>query len=427
MVQNNYQKGKTFFGVIAVIAIIALLCLLFIYICKSTHATRKAKEIAESVAIRTELYCPDIPINYTKTKSKKYAQNGPHGTTIVLQSEQETPQPEQGKLYFSVVVDGPSKAICKKLIKTDIFKADLITIDGDINGKCPGVIRFYFTCPYNLDSEEMVDTIPPSYDEADPTPHFTFAHHKPNHHTQGKLKCKEPLPYEDKNGNCVECITSSQCHESQDCVENMCQDCPEHSNRTVRIGQRIGTRNCYCQEGYQVNIDLNGCTYENNDWDVRQNCVGNHCSVCPENANHKKGQRVGSTDCYCEDGYLPRQTGESQWQCAKVAILYPETTNQIIVHDEKYPVEQTRRAQRTVDTIKTQPQQQPTYQQNKRPMVTEPRPLRQQNYNSNYSSKFENFDTLFEPIFIQNPTLLPFPTDANWDIRAWESLEITIQ
>ena len=48
MVQN--QKGKTFFGVIAVIAIIALLCSLFVYICKSTHASGKAKEIAEAIA-----------------------------------------------------------------------------------------------------------------------------------------------------------------------------------------------------------------------------------------------------------------------------------------------------------------------------------------------------------------------------------------
>ena len=414
MVQN--QKGKTFFSVIAVIAIIALLCSLFVYICKSTHASGKAKEIAEAVATRTQLYCPQIKMKRISVQNKKYAQNGPFGTTITLQNEQETPQPEDGKFYFSVIVDAPSKSICKKLIKTDVFKADLTTVNEDLNGKCPGIIRFYFTCPYELNPDEIMDNVSDEHNNI--PPRFGFTNQKPHRHE--KLKCKEPLPYEDKNGNCVECITASQCHKSQDCIENICQDCPEHISRSVRIGHRIGTRNCYCQTGYQLNEDQNGCVLENSDWDITLNCVGNHCSVCPENANHNKGQRVGSTDCYCQDGYLPRQTGTSQWQCAKVAILYPEPNNQIIIHDEKYPVERTRPV--PPPKPKYAPKPQPV-----RPIVTEPKPLRKQPFNPVYPPMFEDFDTLFEPVLIQNLNLLPFPTDGNWDIQAWESVEITVQ
>lgn len=424
MVQNH-QKGRTIFGVIAVIAVIALLCLLFIYICKSTHASSKANEIAEAVAARGRLYCPQIQINRPQIKSKKYAQNGPYGTTITLQNEQETPQPENGKLYFSIVVDAPSKSICKKLIKTDLFKADLITIDDDAYGQCPGIIRFYFTCPYELAPEDMTDSIPPSYDEPYIRPHFGFSNHR-HHHQRERVKCKEPLPYEDKDGNCVECVTSSQCHETQECVENMCEDCPEYSTRTVRIGQRIGTRNCYCQEGYQLNTEQTKCVLDNNDWSIVQNCVGNNCSVCPEHATHAKGQRVGMTNCYCEDGYLPRQTGATQWQCAKVVILYPEPSNQIIVHDEKYPVPPAEPA----EIVKKQPvKSRPVAIEPKpvRPAVTQPRPIRRPPLNPNPQPTFKNFNAPMGPVFMQDPGFIPFAPDAGWDIRAWESVEITIQ
>ena len=423
---QNHQKGRTIFGVIAVIAVIALLCILFIYICRTSRASSKAKEIAEAIAVRSQLYCPKIH-NKFQSETKKYAQNGPFGTTINLQNEQETPQPTEGKLYFSVTVDTSSKSVCKKLIQTDVFQADLITVDENINGQCPGLIRFYFTCPYELDAYQDPETYQPvPFNGYHNRPHFTFSSPKNNFHD--KLKCKEPTPYEDKKGNCVECIMASQCHESQDCVENMCQDCPEHSSRTVRIGQRIGTRNCYCQEGYQLNSERTGCELANDDWDIHQNCVGNRCSVCPENANHNKGQRVGPTDCYCEEGYLPRQTGATQWQCAKVAILYPEPANQIIIHDEKYPVEQKRLAPKSADIQKPQPVHHKTVQHQKaRPAVTQPRPLRHQPTNPVYPKTFEDFNTLFEPVLIPSPASWPIPPDAGWDIQAWESLEITIQ
>ena len=116
-----------------------------------------------------------------------------------------------------------------------------------------------------------------------------------------------------------------------------------------------------------------------------------------------------------------------------MAILYPENGEQIIIHDEKYPVEQTRPAPLPADTERVQPahsqpvQQQPVYHQNTRPGITDPRPLRGQPVNSVYPSQFENFDRLFEPVFIPNPDLLPFPADANWNIQMWESLEITVQ
>ncbi len=289
-------------------------------------------------------------------------------------------------------------------------------MNDDIDGKCPGSIRFYFACPYELDDQPMMDTPDSMVYETPLPPHFTFTSNEDSENE--KIKCKEPLPYEDKNGNCVECITASQCHESQDCVENLCENCPEYSSRAVRVGQRIGTRNCYCQKGYQLNTEQNGCVPENSDWDIRQNCVGNHCSICPENANHNKGQRVGSTDCYCADGYLPRQTGATQWQCAKVVILYPEPNNQIIIHEEKYPVPA-----------------KPTYGEQKGdeqfpavlPKVNSPKPLRQQYVHPVPTPSINHWDAIFAPDLMPQQNLLPFPNDGSWDIRAWESLEITIQ
>ena len=424
---QSHQKGRAIFGVIAVIAVIALLCSLIVYICRVSYATTKAKEIAEAVAIRSQLYCPDVPVNHSKMKSSKYLKNGPYGATIILDDEEETPQPEKDKLYFSVVVEIPSKSVCTQLIKTDVFNPDLVTINEDPKGQCPGRIRFYFTCSDKLQPEEMMDALPPSYDEPAVLPHFTFANHTSDKNTHNELKCKEPLPYEDKNGNCVECITASQCHESQDCVENMCEDCPQFSSRTVRIGQRIGTRNCYCQEGYQLNTDQNGCIRENSDWDINQNCVGNHCSVCPKNARHDKGQRIGTTDCYCEDGYLPRQTGTTQWQCAKVAILYPEPDNQIIIHDEKYaePAPQKiEKEQLTAEPSIPLPTVKP---QQIRPVIVPQKPMVVKTHEPVYIPVFEEFEDIFTPGLMPQDSWLPFPTDGNWDIQAWESLEITIQ
>lgn len=408
MVQNH-QKGKTIFGVITIIAVIALLCLLCVYICHKTHASEKSKEIAQAVAARAKLYCPRISNNIAQFKSRKYFQNGPYKTTIILENEEETPQFDADKIYFSVVVETPSESICKKLIKTDVFKADMITINEDINGTCPGFIRFFFTCPYELEQEEMIDQT--NFDHQDPKPHFTFTN--PAFNKQEQDKCTEPTPYKLKDGRCVECLTSSQCQESQDCVENMCIDCPEFSNRTVRIGQRIGTRNCYCQENYQLNEQQNGCIAANTDWDASKNCVGNNCSICPEHAGKKSGQRIGMTNCYCENGYIPRQTGATQWQCAKVTILYPESENQIIIHDEKYPVSAASQEQvLTEESIGNIPMR---------------KPISPRYNNSAYQLAPEIINTPLDSIMIQEPIFVPVAPDGIWNVQGWESLEITIQ
>ena len=141
---NQNQKGRTIFVVIAVIAFIALLCLLGGYIFRSVRAGKKANEIAEEIKLRTQLYCPQVPMDrIPDTGNKKYTQNGPYGVTIILQSEEHTPQIEGKKDTFSVLVDAShSKALCKKLIQSDVLEPQAVTIDGKEDGKCPGIIRF---------------------------------------------------------------------------------------------------------------------------------------------------------------------------------------------------------------------------------------------------------------------------------------------
>ncbi len=431
---QNYQKGRTILGVILAIAVIALLLLLCLYACRS-RVSEKVQDIEKEITLRKNLYCPEVPMDIPQYDAQKYIQNGPNGTTIILQNEMETPKIE-GKSYFSILVDTRSRAICKKLVQSNPVNADLISINEDINGRCPGIIRFYFSCPYDLTKVSEVgnnDFAP--YDDNQGRFSFDSSAKK----QADKSTCKEPLPYEDKYGNCVECLTASQCHKSQDCVDNLCEDCPPNSTRTVRVGQRIGTRNCYCQKGFQLNKEQTDCVPDYDDWHIEQNCVGNNCTTCPENANNHSGQRIAMTNCYCDEGFLPRQTGADQWQCAKVVVLYPEPSNQIIVHDEVYPVSEKKvESPKSTDKV-IQPEQKPVKHQHRVKRNSKPKqviypPIYDDPYSPNnppiqryHMHNPTNFESLFEPVFMPEPFLLPFPQGGNFDIRAWESLEITIQ
>ena len=87
---QNYQKGRTILGVILAIAVIALLLLLCLYACRS-RVSEKVQDIEKAITLRKNLYCPEVPMDIPQYDAQKYIQNGPNGTTIILQNEMETP------------------------------------------------------------------------------------------------------------------------------------------------------------------------------------------------------------------------------------------------------------------------------------------------------------------------------------------------
>jgi len=148
---------------------------------------------------------------------------------------------------------------------------------------------------------------------------------------------------------CVQCKASLDCTDtSKDCLNYACKVCPQYSSRKVRTGQKINNRDCYCNEGYQLNSNKTGCVAINTDWDISST------DSCPVNANKIGGIRIGTSNCYCNNGYRPQQTSATQWRCIfndpamcykPIIYLYPVQSMKVSVRlgkpqnlDYTYPI-----------------------------------------------------------------------------------------
>jgi hypothetical protein len=217
-----FESGRTILKVIAFIVIIGLLLTLIIRICQKTGAESKADDIAKAVAERVEIYRPEIQkqrqiqMNYP---SKAYYQNGPHGTTIVIQSETAVSPEEYKKDYFSIAVNVPkSKNICEKLVNSGLLQPQYVTVNGAEDGECPGLVRFYF--PTNNHQTE-------SYDEEIILPSQKNPVYTPKSKQEEK-NCPKITPHKNNDGSCVACLTASHCNINEDCIDNKCYTCPSN-------------------------------------------------------------------------------------------------------------------------------------------------------------------------------------------------------
>ncbi len=409
---KKYESGRTILKVIAFIVIIGLLLTLIVRICQTTGASAKADDIAKAVAERVEIYHPEIQkqrLDKMNYPSKAYYQNGPHGTTIIIQSETAVPPEEYKKGYFSIAVNVPkSKNICKELTDTDLLSPHLITINGSEDGKCPGLIRFYF--PVNTAQQTPRE------------PQVKSQNIEKNiiYQKQDNI-CPKSKPYRTKNDECVACLTASNCGIDEDCIDNKCYTCPPNSSRIVHLNQRISTTNCYCDSGYQLNDLKNDCIPLYNDWDIGQNCVGNICAFCPENANKTKGYRIDRTNCFCNEGFVAVKIGSTQWRCEKSA----QNTN-IVVHEGEYNIHD------NVKVVQKEYQEQP--KKEKLPIKKRPAKIQPKYHQTPVKSKPEyipqpmNFD-IFEPIPLMIPQeillpILPEYANGNLNFTQWEEVEI---
>jgi hypothetical protein len=413
---KKYESGRTILKVIAFIVIIGLLLTLIVRICQKTGASAKADDIAKAVAERVEIYRPEIQkqrLDKMNYPSKAYYQNGPHGTTIIIQSETAVSEQMYKPGYFSIAVNIPkSKNICKKLIETDLITPKYITINGSENGECPGLIRFYFPVNSKIQHAE--------YDSEIILPKLQNNSQK-NSYNQQQNVCPKNKPYHIKDNECVTCLSASHCDITEDCIDNKCYTCPAFSSRIVRLNQRIGTTNCYCNSGYQLNNFKNSCTPISSDWDIGQNCVGNICAFCPENANKTKGYRIDRTNCFCNEGFIAVKIGSTQWRCEKSA----QNTN-IVVHEGEYNIHD------NVKVVQKEYQEQP--KKEKLPIKKRPAKIQPKYHQTPVKSKPEyipqpmNFD-IFEPIPLMIPQeillpILPEYANGNLNFTQWEEVEV---
>ena len=412
---KQYESGRTILKVIAFIVIIGLLLTLIVRICQKTGSSAKADDIAKAIAERVEIYRPEIQkqrLDKMNYPSKAYYQNGPHGTTIIIQSETAVPPEEYKKGYFSIAVNVPkSENICEKLSQTELLSAEYITVNGIENGQCPGLVRFYFPINDTIVAQAKKD----SADE------IIYPQNDIIIHEETTTVCPANKPYKKNDDECVACLSASHCAIDEDCIDNKCYTCPSFSSRIVRLNQRIGTNNCYCNEGYQLNESKNGCEPIQTDWDIKQNCVGNICAFCPENANKIKGYRIDRTNCFCDDGFVAVKTGTSQWRCEK-----SQKETNIVVHEGEYNIHD------NVKVVQKEYQEQPKKEKlpaKKRPAKIQPKyhqiPVKSE---PEYIPQPMNFD-IFEPIPLMIPQeillpILPEYANGNLNFTQWEEVEV---
>ncbi len=410
---KQYESGRTILKVIAFIVIIGLLLTLIVRICQKTGASAKADDIAKAVLERWEIYRPEIQkqrSDKTNYPSKVYYQNGPHNTTIIIQSETSVTPEEYKKGYFSIAVNVPkSKNICEELADSDLVPAEFITINSDENGLCPGLVRFYFP----IESETHTNDI--TSDEQD------YSQNEIIVYPQTTTVCPTDKPYKTNNEKCVTCLTASHCDITEDCIDNKCYTCPAFSSRIVRLNQRIGTTNCYCNQDYQLNKQKNGCEPVQKDWSIKHNCVGNVCALCPENANQNRGYRIERTNCFCNEGFVAVKNGTNKWRCEK-----PKNDTNIVVHEGEYNIYD------NIQVVKKEYQEQPKTE--KLPIKQRPIKIQPKHYQIPVKSEPEyipqpmNFD-IFEPIPLMIPQeillpILPEYANGNLNFTQWEEVEV---
>ena len=414
---KKYESGRTILKVIAFIVIIGLLLTFIVRICQKTGASAKADDIANAVVERWEIYRPEIQkqrldkINYP---SKAYYQNGPHGTTIIIQSETAVAPEEYKKGYFSIAVNVPkSENICEKLADTDLVPAEFVTINADENGQCPGLVRFYFPIESDLPSNDTAGE------------EEIYSQNDIIVYPQTTTVCPANKPHKTNDEKCVACLSASHCGITEDCIDNKCYTCPAFSSRIVRLNQRIGTNNCYCNEGYQLNEHKNGCEPVQKDWSVTHNCVGNVCAFCPENANQNRGYRIDRTNCFCNEGFVAVKTSPNQWRCEK-----PKNDTNIVVHEGEYNIHDNVKV--VQKEYKSKKEQQP--KQEKRLIKQKPLEIRPKYHQvpvksePAYIPQPMNFD-IFEPIPLMIPQeillpILPEYANGNLNFTQWEEVEI---
>lgn len=288
---KNKDRGRSMLEVIGVLAVMVLLTFgaTFFYqqIVVSAKVNNEAKQIA-ALAISHR-------IDLKHQKKGEYSNEDIKGAHAPLHLEDMSA--EEGKetslsKYFKIVVSGTDKLFCEKLISSPLIGADLITLDGNLNGVCPAEeIAFYFRKDTSskhaltyTDAEDMTIKLCP----------------------EGAV--------------CQEDINDFECADGYYRNENKCPECPEHVETCDKDGFK-------CELGY----------YQEGDKCVK--CRGivdedrTECNSCPEGQKPNEDNTscvdcvVGDTDCGCPPD-KPNVDGEGNCvQCTtanECKTLYPD-------------------------------------------------------------------------------------------------------
>ena len=275
--KNSSETGRSLLELIAVVAIIGLLGVTSIkgydYVTNKGKAHNLAQVVTTLVAeTRSALAGGRSTVPERKVK-------GPYDQEITLKDASDY------KKYFDISTNTDDKILCNELTKSSLIAPDIVLVNGNINGECPGEIRFLFKKELAGEATDLTYTDPETGEKRLCPPDAICT-------TKGVVCLDEEKHFE--NGKCQkDCAEAALvCNEAGDPTEckdgyylnkKQCVACPEHATKCsdgetataceadfyLRDGQCLecpenatcagDTDDFVCDEGLEQNEDKDAC------------------------------------------------------------------------------------------------------------------------------------------------------------------------
>ncbi len=275
--KNSSETGRSLLELIAVVAIIGLLGVTSIkgydYVTNKGKAHNLAQVITTLVAeTRSALAGGRSTVPERKVK-------GPYDQEITLKDASDY------KKYFDISTNTDDKTLCNELTKSSLIAPDIVLVNGNINGECPGEIRFLFKKDLAGEATDLTYTDPETGEkrlcppDAICTTKGVVCLDKEKHFENGKCQkdCAEAALVCNEAGDPTECKDGYYLNKKQ------CVACPEHATKCsdgetataceadfyLRDGQCLecpenatcagDTDDFVCDKGLEQNEDKDAC------------------------------------------------------------------------------------------------------------------------------------------------------------------------
>ena len=287
------ESGRTLIEMLGVLAIMGLLTVVGI----KTYNSAGEKSKAMAVAKQIQMMATDHRVRYNKRTSinQEFTVKGPHDISLSLKDGSAG----NSENYFWISVSTDKSAFCKELVDSSAVRSDFTTVNGELEGICPGEVRFYFR-------KNMADKlISMTYTDKDGKQHFCPDHaicgakswdcvedgYIKNESETKCIRCVWPASGCDDDGNPTDCAEGYDLYENE-CISTSCT-----------TDKECHTVCATCQEGV---------------------CVG-ECEIPEPDLEADSGKECGTNQCMVYDS----STQTCQNRCTRVDFLRSTGTQYI--------------------------------------------------------------------------------------------------